>query len=198
MSLPLFRDCLSRVIARKKTLLVFAIVYLAGIILGICFVKTPAFYEFHLNRVDRFLVQIVYSRRNVFLIFLERTAGCALWLALLALSGIHFVALAVPPAVLLYRSYTFGGSIAILCSVYGVSGLLVVFVLFLPIHLLTDAVFLGATVLSCGRAGTFRFCRSDLTELLFDFLALLAVAALICLLEMLLLLVIFHPVGQLF
>ena len=198
MSLPYcFQDCLGRATERKKTLIIFAALFAVSAILGICFIKTPAVYDYHLNLCDRFVGRVCFSERNVFLIFLERTAGNAFILLLLLLAGIHVFGLVVPPAVFVYRAYTFGGSVAVFFSVYGVSGALIALVLYMPVHLLLDAVFLGATSLSFGRARRFRFCRENFKELALDFLILLLIVTIICLLEMILLFALFHPLGNL-
>ncbi len=198
MNLFFFKDCFSRVLERKRTLLALAIFFLAGWVLGMCFAKTPTFYGFQINICDRFLTRVCYSERSIFLIFLERTAGCAVLAAVVLVGGIHLVGLALPVALLLYRSYTFGGSLVVLFGVYGVSGAIVAVVLYLPVRILTDAALLSAATVSFGRAKHFRFAKQDLIELGLDFLAFLAVLALICLLEAILLLAIFHPLGNLF
>ncbi len=197
MSFSFLREFFGRALERRSTLIIFAILFAAGALLGLCFINTPAAYDFHLENCDRYLRRVCYSDRNVFTIFSERTAGCLLLAALSAISGIHIAALALPSAVLLYRAYTFGGSIRILCSVYRVSGSLVVLVLYLPIHLLIDAVLIVGMALSCARAPHFCFCKRDFCDILCDFGVLAGLMALICLLEMLLLLVLFHPLGML-
>ncbi len=164
---------------------------------GIVFIKTPAFYEYHLKICDRFLDRVCYSDRSVFLIFLERTAGNALLLVLVLAGGLHPACLPLPAVVLLYRSYTFGGTLAILFSVYAFPGAVVAFVLYLPIHLLVDVALLLAAGTSVCRAFCFSFCAGDWKELLCDFLAFLALLVLICLLETVLLLALFHPLGNL-
>lgn len=164
---------------------------------GIVFVKTPAFYEYHLKLCNRFLDRVCYSDRSVFLIFLERTAGSALLLALVLAGGLHPACLPLPVLVLLYRSYTFGGTLAILFSVYTFPGAIVALALYLPVHLLIDAALLLAAGVSFWRAFCFSFCAGDLKDLVFDFLAFLALLTLICLLEMVLLLALFHPMGNL-
>ena len=164
---------------------------------GIVFVKTPAFYEFHLKQCDRFLDRVCYSDRNVFLIFLERTAGSALLLILVLVGGLHPALLPLPVLVLLYRSYTFGGVLAVLFSVYSVPGAVVAIVLYLPIHLLLDALLLLAAGVSFWRAFCFSFCAGDWKELLCDLLFLLALLVLVCLVEMILLFALFHPLGNL-
>lgn len=189
------RDCLARSWERKRTLLVFLALFLAGFVLGICFVKEPAFYEYHLSACERYLSRVCYSDRSVFTIFLERTAGCALLLLLVLIAGVHVAALAVPPVVLLYRAYTFGGSVAVFLGVYSVSGFFVVFALYLPMHLLIDAVLIAGTAVSFGRAPRFCFSKGDFAELALDFLALLILVAIVCFFEMFLLLAVFHPVG---
>ena len=87
--------------------------------------------------------------------------------------------------------------LTLLFSVYGMTGALICFTICLPVHLLLDLVFLCASSLSCFRAFRFSFCGDDLKELLSDFLFFLALVALICLIEMLLLLTLFHPIGNL-
>ncbi len=198
MNLFFIKDALCRATEKKRNLVIFGVIFLAGMILGICFVKTPAFYEFHLNGCDRFLTRVCYSERSVFLIFLERTAGCALLLILTLAGGVHIVGLVVPTAVLIYRSYTFGGQIAILFGVYGVSGALVALVLYIPIHIMIDVILLFGTSISVCRSRCFRFGKQDFCELALDFLALLLLIAAVCLIEMILLLAIFHPLGNLF
>lgn len=166
-------------------------------ICGLALVQTPVFYDYHLNLCDRFLDRVCYSDKSVFLIFLERTTGNALVLLLLLAGGIHPAALLLPSAVLCYRAYTFGGTLAVLFSVYRAAGALVAFVLYLPVHLALDAIFLLAATLSASRAFCFRFLFCDFKELFTDFLFLLLAVALVCFLEMLLLGVLFHPIGNL-
>ena len=195
--LSFWKETLAEIVARKKTLAVFAALFAVCGVLGICFIKTPAIYGYHLNLCDRFIDRVCYSDRSVILIFFERTCGNALLLCVVLFSGVHPVGLILPPIVLAYRAYSFGGSLAIFFSVYRVSGALIVFVLYLPIHLLIDAVLIGATALSCARASHFRFCKGDLIRLVRDVLLLTAIITIICFLEMLLLLVLFHPLGNL-
>lgn len=190
------RECVCRALARKKTLIVFAAVFLVGVIVGLCCIRTPAIYGYHLKLCDRFIDRVCYSDRSVFLIFLERTAGNLLLLSLFLASGIHCVALALPPALILYRAYTFGGSLYIFCAVYGVSGALIAFVLFLPIHIAIDLIFLSGTALSYARAPRFRFGKEEGKELLLDFLVLAAFVVIACLAEAVLLAALFHPLGN--
>ncbi len=195
MSLFFVRDCFERCFERKKTLIVFGAIYLLGAILGMCFIRTPAVYDYHLGLCVRYMDRVCFSDRNIFLIFLERMCGCTLLLALMIASGVHFAALLVPPGILLYRAYTLGGSLIIFFSVYRATGALVVLVLYLPVHLLIDAVLIAATVVSCGRAHRFCFCRTDFTLLGLDFAAFFLLIAAICLVEAVLLLAVFHPIG---
>lgn len=164
---------------------------------GIVFVKTPSIYSYHLNICEKFLDRVCFSSRSVFIIFLERFAGNALILLLLTVAGVHIAGLSVTPAAIVYRGYVFGGSLAIFFSVYQFSGALIVFALYLPVHVLLDSVFLFAVALSFSRAPQFRFCTEDCKGLLCDFLLLLFLVAAVCLLEAFLLLVLFHPVGNL-
>ena len=190
------RECVCRALSRKKTLAIFAVVFLVGVIVGLCCIKTPAIYGYHLKLCDRFIDRVCYSDRSVFLIFLERTAGNLLLLALFLASGLHCAALVLPPALILYRAYTFGGSLYIFCAVYGVSGALIAFVLFFPIHIAIDLVFMSGTALSYARAPRFRFGREELKEILLDFLILAAFILIICLVEAILLAALFHPLGN--
>ncbi len=193
-----FRDCLSRTFERKKTLAAFAILFLVGMILGLIFVKTPAIYDYHITVCDRFVNRICFSDRNVFEIFLERALGHAVLLLVIALSGIHFVGCVLPPVVLLYRAYTFGGSLYIFFSVYRFSGALIVIGLYLPVHLLIDAVLCFAGALSYARCRRFGFSRHDWLLLFADFLVFFCFLLAVGLLEMLLLLALFHPLGNIF
>ncbi len=188
------KNCCERALSRKKTLIIFAVLFLTGMVLGIIFIKTPAMYDYHLARCDRFIDRVLFSDRSVFVIFLERTFGHILILLLLLFSGIHPAALVVTPFVLVFRAYTFGGSIAIFFSVYRLSGTLLVLALYIPIHLLLDAVFFLAVAVSFERAR--RFCKRDFGELLCDLAVFACIIALICFAEMLLLLILFHPIGN--
>ena len=164
---------------------------------GIIFIKTPVFYDYHLKLCDRFLDRVCYSDRSVFLIFLERTAGNALLLALVCIGGLHPVCLPLPAIVLLYRSYTFGGTIAVLFSAYAFPGAAVAVALYIPIHLLIDCILFIAAGAALTRAFSFSFCADDRRELALEYLCFLACIVLVCLLEMVLLLALFHPMGNL-
>lgn len=194
--LLLCRDCCARAVSRKKTLICFALLFFAFMICGMLFIKTPAVYDYHLTVCDRFIDRVCFSTRSVFLIFLERAAGNALILLLLSVAGIHIAGLVVTPAVICFRAYTFGGTLAIFFSVYRFTGAIIVFALYLPVHVLLDAVFLLAVSLAFSRAFCFRFCADDWKELLCDFFVLLAFVVAVCLLEAVLLLVLFHPLGN--
>ena len=191
-----FRDCFGRALVRRKTPIVFAVVFVLCFILGIAFIGSPSVYDYHLNACERFLDRVCFSCRNVFVILLERTAGNALFLALFLLSGIHPAGLVLPPALFVYRAYTCGGSIAIFFSVYGFTGVFVGLVLYFPVHLALDFIFLVASSLSCDRARKFRFCKEEACSLLSDFVVLLIAVAAVCLVEAILLLVLFHPLGN--
>lgn len=194
--LYLFQDLFSRAIRQKFVLVILFLLCLCSTVCGIVFIKTPAFFDYHLKICDRFLDRVCYSDRSVVAICFERTGGCALFLLLLAAGGLHPAALVLPACAVVFRAYNFGGTLAILFSVYGFSGAIVAFVIFLPIHLLLDALFFAAASLSFSRAFCFRFCVSDFKELLADLLLLLALGFLVCVLEAILLGVLFHPLGN--
>ena len=191
-----FRDCLSRTFERKKTLVVFAVLLLVGTVLGLIFVTTPAIYDYHITVCDRFVNRVCFSDRSVLEIFLERTLGHAVLLLVVALSGIHLVGCVLPPIVLVFRAYTFGGSLYIFFSVYRLEGALIVLGLYLPIHLRIDAILCCAGALSYARCRRFCFSRQDWLLLLADFLVFFCFLLAIGLLEMLLLLALFHPLGN--
>lgn len=197
---PVFyvRDCLCRAAERKKTLIAFLVLFLAGFILGIVFITTPAIYDYHLTICDRFVDRVCFSDRSVFEIFLERTLGNGLLLLIAMAAGIHWACCILPPIVIGYRAYTFGGSLYIFFTVYRVSGAFIVVALYLPVHLFVDAVLLCASLLSFGRATRFSFGKSDWTALFCDFLCLFLMLVAIGLVEMLLLLALFHPLGNIF
>lgn len=198
MNLSFLRECLLRALEKRVALAVFSGMFLLFAVLGMVFSGTALFYDFLLARCDRFLYYVCYSDQSVALLFLERTAGGAVLVAVCTLAGVHLAALAAIPAVLVIRAYTFGGCIAVLFGAYGVSGALVALVLYLPVHLALDAVLILCSSVSCGRARCFRFCKQDFFGLLCDFLAFLLLTAAIFLLEAVLLLAIFHPLGNLF
>ena len=191
-----FKECMGRALSRKKTLILFGVLFLLAAVLGMIFVKTPAIYAYHRNLCDRFIDRVCYSSTSVFVIFLRRWWGHGLLLLLVVIGGIHPATLLVPVAVLIYRAYTFGGSLVIFFQIYGVSGALVVFVLFLPIHLLIDCVLLFGTALSFERCRQFCFSKRDFLCMLGDIVCLFLCIAAVCLVEMVLLLALFHPIGN--
>ena len=199
MNLPFrFQDCLSRTFGRKKTLIVFAVLLLLGTILGLIFVTTPAIYDYHITVCDRFVNRVCFSDRSVLEIFLERVLGHTVLLLIVTLSGIHLVGCVFPPIILVFRAYTLGGSLYIFFSVYRFTGALIVIGLYLPIHLLVDFVLCCAGALSYARCRRFCFTRHDWLMLFFDFLVLFCFLLIVGLLEMLLLLALFHPIGNIF
>lgn len=196
MDLFFVHGLLSRALERKKTLIFLAIVCVLFTILGLCFVTTPAVYEYHLTVCESFVLDVCYSDTNVFLIFIERLGGCALLIVLILVGGLHPAALILPFAVLIYRAFTFGGSLFVFFDFYGLSGGMIVFVLYLPIHLLTDVLLIALTSAMVGTACRFCLTVSDFCGLLWDFLAALLIAVFIYLAEMILLLALFHPIGK--
>lgn len=191
-----FRDCLARTFDRKKTLLVFAVLLLVATILGLIFVTTPAIYDYHITVCDRFVNRICFSDRSVLEIFLERTLGHTVLLLVVMLAGIHAVGCILPPVIFLFRAYTFGGSLYIFFSVYRFEGALIVIGLYLPVHLLIDAILCCAGALSYARCRRFCFSRHDWALLFTDFLVYFCLVLAVGLLEMLLLLALFHPLGN--
>ena len=192
---PLFyvREAFSRAWERKRTLIIFALLFLVGMIVGMSFGASA----YHGKLCARYLRDVCYTDRSVFLVFLERAAGCIVLAAFLLFAGIHIVGLVFPPLLIAFRAYTFGGCLVVFFSVYRVSGALIVFCLYLPIHLLVDAVLLWATALTYDRAPGFCFCRADFFAILRDLAVLAAVLLAICFAEAVLLLVIVHPIGNL-
>lgn len=189
------QEMLSRALERKKALIAFCVLFLVCMIVGMSMSGAESAY--HLRLCKCFLQNVCYSDRNVFLIFLERTAGCWLLSAFILLAGIHIVCLALPPLIMAFRAYTFGGCLVLFFSVYRFTGALIVIALYLPVHLLVDAVLLWAALLSCDRARGFCFCRTDFMSILRDFVILAIILLLVCLLEMFLLLLFVRPVGNL-
>ena len=109
----------------------------------------------------------------------------------------HRIGLIFPPLLFAFRGYTFGGCIAIFFSVYKFAGALIVIAFYLTVHLLIDAILFWATALSVDRCRSFCFCRMSFLALLRDAAFFIVLAAVVCLLEMVLLIVIVHPVGNL-
>lgn len=105
--------------------------------------------------------------------------------------------MAIPSIVLFCRAFIFGGSFVLFFSVYKVTGAVVVFVLYLPIHLLLDVLFLFAFALSCARCTRFCFSKSDLSMLFGDFLVFTAGTVIVSILEGVMLVALFHPIGNL-
>lgn len=195
--LSLLRELLLRAVERKWAMVSLLFLFICGTMCGIIFIKTPTFYEYHLKICDRFLDRVCYSDRSVFLIFIERTAGNVFFLILLLIGGLHPAALIIPATALVFRAYTFGGTLTILFSTYEISGALVAFALYLPIHLMLDILFLIAASLSFFRAFCFRFESGAFRELFFDFFICTIIICLICLIEAFILGVLFHPLGNL-
>ena len=196
MDLSFLRNVLSGVFERKKTLIFLSLLIVLFTILGMCFLTSPAVYEYHLGLCESYLIDVCYSDKNVFLIFLGRCGGCMLLVLLILIGGLHPAALILPVFVLIYRAFTFGGCLYVFFVQYGLTGAIVVFILYLPIHLLTDIMLIFAATLSFGRAFRFCFCEHDLKELLWDTLAMLLICMAVYLIEMILLLALFHPIGK--
>ncbi len=192
------RERFSPIFERKKTLIFLTVLLLLGVILGMIFVKTPVFYDYHLKLLEQFVERVCFSSRSVFLIFLERLAGSTLLLVLVSFSGVHTVALLLPPVVLFYRSYTFGATVLLFFSVYRLSGALVLFFFYLPVHLLVDLLLTGGATLAFVRARTFCWKKDDFSRLFLDIISLFILLFIVCLLELLLLLVFFRPMGNIF
>ncbi len=198
MNLSFLRDRFARAFERKAVPIALAILFAVAMLLGIVFSGTALFYDYLLNLCDRFLYSVCYADRSVFVIFCERTAGGAVLVAVCTAAGVHLAALALIPAVLVYRAYTFGGCIAVFFGAYGVSGAIVALVLYLPVHLMIDFILICTSSVSCCRARSFRFRKQDFCDLLRDYGCFLLLVAAVCLLEAILLLAIFHPLGNLF
>ena len=196
---PLFclQELISKAFERKWATVLLIFLFFCSIMSGIIFVKTPYFYDYALKICDRFLDRVCYSDKNIFLIFLERSAGNIFFLALLMVGGVHPLTLFLTSTMIAYRAYAFGSTLTILFSVYKVSGAMIVITFYFPIHILLDVLFLVAASISVSRAFSFRWCTSDFKELLLDFGFLSILTILLCLLEMILLGVLFHPLGNL-
>ena len=61
MSFSFLREFFGRALERRGTLIIFAILFAAGALLGLCFINTPAAYDFHLENCDRYLRRVCYS-----------------------------------------------------------------------------------------------------------------------------------------
>ena len=179
------KECFGRALEKKIVLIIYTVVFLAGTILGIVFIKTPAIYDYHLNRCESFIESVCFTDRSVFLIFLERIAGHTLIMALLLVA-----------IVIVFRSYTFGGSLAIFFSVYRMTGALIAIAFYFPVHIMFDCIFLAAVSLSFSRAFCFHFGKKDFRLLFRDFAILLIFTAIVCVAETILLLILFHSVGN--
>lgn len=190
------RELLGRAFDRKKLILSLCVAFLICMILGMIFACPSEEYSYQVHVAERYLDRVCFSERSIFLIWLERFAGHALILALILLGGVCFAASIVPAAILMYRAYMFGSCIVIFFSVYRLTGVIVVFAVYLPVHLLFDALFLCAAAVSWGRGRCFHVCKRDFAGIFRDFLVFLAIVALICLAEALLLLAIFRPLGN--
>ncbi len=190
------RECCCRAFEKKNILIIYGLLFVIGTALGIIFIKTPVIYAYHLDRCEQFIDGVCFSDRSIFLIFLERLAGHMLIGVVLLLAGMHPVGLVLTPIVILFRSYTFGGSLYVFFSVYRVTGALIALALYIPVHIILDFIFVMTIALSFCRAFSFRFKKGDFVELLRDFFILLLLIVLVCFLEMLLLLILFHPLGN--
>lgn len=191
-----FRGCLGSALERKKTLVFVAAVYVLFFIVGACCARSPAMFEYNRNLCARYIDRVCYSDTDVFVLFFTRLLGHGLLFVLVLAGSIHPAAMLFPAAVLLYRSFTFGGSVVLFFAVYGAAGALVVFILYLPIHLLIDVSLLLACSRSCGRCTSFCFCGDDLLVLLLDLLCFVLVAVAVGAVEGLLLAALYHPLGN--
>ena len=190
------REMLSRAVRRRWLPLSLAAGFLVFTVLGAVFCCTSAGYGYALRMCERYLTRVCFSDRSVIVIFFERTAGHALLAALVLLGGLHAAALPLPVVVMLFRACTLGGNLAVFFTVYRMTGALVVFALYLPVHLCIDGLLLLGTALSFSRARQFRFCRTAMRSLVGDVILLCILIAAVCLAEAILLLALFHPIGH--
>lgn len=193
----LFGDVFARVFERKWVPIALVSLFFCSAVCGVVFVRTPAFYEYQLRILDRFLDRVCYSERSVVAIFFERAAGDALVLLLVTVGGFHPAALAIDAVTVAFRAFHLGGTAAMLFSVYGVPGAYVAFVLYLPVRIPTDAVLLTGAALAVSRAFGLGLCREAPARACADFLVLSLILLLICIFEAILLAAFFHPAGNL-
>ena len=177
---------------RKRVVIGFAVLFLICAVIGM-FVGDA----YHLQLCTRYLRNVCYTENSVIVVFFGRFAGCSLLILFLLAAGMHRIGLVFPPLLFAFRGYTFGGCIVVFFSVYRFAGALIVITFYLPVHLLVDLLLLWATALSADRCQSFCFCRASFFALLRDAALLIVLAAAVCVLEMVLLLVIVHPVGNL-
>lgn len=193
-SLP-FRAFLGRAVQQKRLLVLFFVLFALAFLLGIILAAAKVDYAQHLLRCERYFERVLYSARSVFLIFLERTASGAIVIAVLTACSVHPAAVALPTVLFVYRGYVCGGSVVVFVSAFGLGGVLVGLLLYLPVQLALTALYMLTASLSFSRSLT--FCGRELGALFMQFLCALVLVAAICLAELLLLLVIFRPLGGL-
>lgn len=190
----LFSEALIKLKERKLIAIAVFSLYLTGLICGLVLANNAPSYDYFCRICDRYMNGFCFSKTNVFLLFLQRMCANVLFLIVFTGCGAHPAALIVLPVSVVYRSYTFGGSLFVFFRVYGFSGMLVVFLLFLPVRLLVDTIYLCEGVFSVHNAC---YCRKfDFRRIVRDFLLGVVCLAAVSLLEMLLLLIFFHPIGN--
>ena len=186
------RECFSRAWEHKRALFCFMLLFFVCAVIGMLVRDS-----YHLQLCTRYLRNVCYTDKSVVVVFFGRFAGCTLLILFLLASGMHRIGLIFPPLLFAFRGYTFGGCIAIFFSVYKFAGALIVIAFYLPVHLLIDAILFWVTALSVDRCRSFCFCRLSFLALLRDAVFFIVLAAAVCFLEMVLLIVIVHPVGNL-
>lgn len=193
MGLSYFCDPFFRAWERKKTLFSLAALTLIAFILGACFAFQHAAYDYHAAVCARYLDEAFYAYGSPVLLVLQRFLGYALLAAIFLLAGAHPALLAVPIVLLAARGYLAGGSAAVFVGEYGATGVLVLFTLYLPVKLLSGVVFVVLCTLSFARVAG-RNC--DLRGLVSDFPAVLFACFLLCIAELLLMYLLFRPIGN--
>lgn len=180
---------------RKKAIIILILLFLSSIVCGIVFIKNGEFYQICMRNCSRFVDYVCFSQVSVFKIFLERFLAHLLILSVVLLTGITKITSYLSPVILVYRGFFLGGNCFLLIAVYHFSGILILLLLYLPIHLAVDFLLTVACIHAFDRSKSFYFCKDGLLGLASD-LALYAISLLaIHAVETLILFAIFHPLG---
>ncbi len=190
-----FKEAIGVLKRQKVWLIVFGATILLGIILGVVLSKPAAIRQYYAVYCRAYTDMIFAA--SVFQLFFKRLI--AMVLLLLLIVPLYFTAYYLPVAFLIvfFKGYTFGIVAVILLSSFGVNGLFIFLVCALPSAVLTFVLLAIACALGtevckkrlpmCGSCGALCY-----------FLLLFLCAAACAIAEMLLVALIFRPIGKIF
>lgn len=126
---------------RIAVLIGIAIVFIVGILLGAFLQKPVTIFAYFCSFTDVYVVQ-VFSSTSVFFLFFKRILACLVYVLIAVLVCFSPYLFPLHLFFVLLKGYLFGSICALLICNYAVSGLFLLFLLYLPQNLIFCSVFL--------------------------------------------------------